>query len=267
MNHPIFTGDTGVLVGRVLQGKVTAHGVNSLIDGWREPEKIKRALKNLFFAKLNIASNGFSIISAKSEKWDSEISRKTLENLLIKDIKFPFDAVAIEIEMGTVFFSKSPKFIILSLPFKDGNRLTMSIPLTVLGQKISDIGKELSGGSSSQGIQDVFYSVISILLYTSFFKKQTERVSPEKIIVSKGSKKKGIPRHQMNVISLRQSEDASIYATAREEIRTKSTKSWIVRGHWRNQFYKKESNYKPKWIDPYWKGSGKDVISKTYRIS
>jgi hypothetical protein len=29
---------------------------------------------------------------------------------------------------------------------------------------------------------------------------------------------------------------------------------WIVQGHWRNQWYARAGEHRPKWIDPYPKG-------------
>lgn len=88
----------------------------------------------------------------------------------------------------------------------------------------------------------------------SIFSKNKERVEPTKIVSSKGNKKTGIPNHKINVIFLNQAniEHSNHVGGVRKE----SEKTWIVRGHWRNQWYSSLDCHKPKWIDPHWKGSG-----------
>lgn len=262
MNHSVFKGDTGHLLTKTLTGQLTAEDAIKQIEGFRDPEHVRQALVNLFFAKINIALHGYTTLSAKSERWDSEISEKTLQGLVAKDIKFPFEACAIELSHGTVFFTRSEDFVIFSLPLgSDANRLTLRAPFGIVGQKISDIALQMP----EEG-KKVFYTTMSILLYTSLFKHNRVRVPIPKLIKGKGSKKRGIPKHNMNIVSLRQGEDIKIYDAARTEAREKSNKTWIVRGHWRNQWYSKEEIHKPKWIDPHWKGAaGNEMITKTYK--
>jgi hypothetical protein len=61
-------------------------------------------------------------------------------------------------------------------------------------------------------------------------------------------------RHGMNttvrVVTLRRSESAGHGDSANKEWACK----WIVRGHWRQQYYPSTSEHRPKWIDPYVKG-------------
>jgi hypothetical protein len=101
-------------------------------------------------------------------------------------------------------------------------------------------------------------------MYISAFKDDRERV-PTKIIKCKAKKKHGVMKHNMRLITLKLS--GMVKERGSSAGGSKSDKSWIVRGHWRNQWYQKDEVHRPKWIDPYWKGDGKDKLEKIYKVA
>ncbi len=59
---------------------------------------------------------------------------------------------------------------------------------------------------------------------------------------------------ELHVVKLRAYE-SRIYETA-QSLGREWTHSWVVRGHWRNQWYPKRNMHSPVWIAPYVKGDG-----------
>lgn len=220
---------------------------------------------------LNIKKHGHNLIDAGKYDWSSEVSEKTLSALKLSDLKKPFQS-------GTVlygdykihFFFRNENWIVVqyshpSLNYTDkrGKFHTEYEGLEMWHTaEFGTIGGDLDIGENKEE-RSLMYALFSILLYLSVFKNNRERVSAPKTISAKKSGK--TEKHSINIVYLSQSNAYDTVGSA-SPTQKKSDKTWIVRGHWRNQYYKEVEGTKPKWIDPYWKGSGKVEVEKIYKL-
>ncbi len=205
-----------------------------------------------------IAKNGHVLIDVENSDWESEISEKTISSLRPRDIHFPFLAGAIKdkkSEEGVVFFRITDSFFYISFSIDDG----------LLAHKIRMDETFKEGILELETHRTVAYRVASVLMYIAAFKREKSRVKENTTNKLKASKKRSVPSHRIHTVFVRQPK------TSREGVshsgHSKSNMSWIVKGHWRNQWYASIEGHKPKWIDPYFKGKGKEEISKIYKVS
>ena len=224
-------------------------------------------------------------IDASCDGWYDETSRKTIASIPAKNFKMPFHSGSITVGKNVYIFAHHGEklyFVLISeteeeknsdfdiskgeLPnIDDAKRITL--PLCILEQD-SDItvGEEIAKNNFSEQQAKEVYSLLSALMYITMSKASIEEYGDSlqtKTVVSKGKKKKGIPRHTTRVINVRQKIKKG---NGKTHSRGKSDKTWIVRGHWRNQWYAKLNGHKPKWIDAYFKGDGKIAADKVYKL-
>jgi len=222
-----------------------------------------------------IEKSGNVLVIANEEDWGSDISAKTIEKLKPSDIKLPFRAFSMSIDNKTVLVGRLRDFrgdwaeeakregvipndgIVVCVKEQDGlHTIYTSYEAKTFGDATANV--------KNPEMNALYYKVLSAIMYISLFKNDRSRIV-EKTRRVKASKKRAIPKHVERIITL--SMEAHTENTEIIEGQSKNySKAWIVRGHWRNQWYSKEGIHKPKWIDPYWKGKGKEVIRKTYKL-
>ena len=262
MNHPVY--DDKVYAEAYMALKKKPKEFNELINGLGGSTMGLRVHMGVVDAVVN---NGHVLIDVENDEWESDISKKTISSLKVKDIKFPFLAGAIMDKNslgGVVFFSVSNDYVSISFqvvyPVEGGKDsrgiLSQRIPMdSTVGEAVKDFGEHV----------DKTYMIISILMYISAFKKEKNRVKENITNKLKASKRRALPSHKIHTVMVRQPTSSRIGDMAGGG--AKSSMSWIVKGHWRNQWYSKLEEHKPKWVDSYFKGKGKEEISKVYKVS
>jgi len=269
--HPFFKSmDTQNNYDRCIHNVASKMGLSDL-----DPETVNSFTTRAYIMK-QISEEGHTLIKISKNEWSSDITKSTLEKLKIEDLKLPFDSGAIQIDDDVIYFAyvskeRQHKEKMLDSVHKEEvirdvfkisyfDKTTMITYYLIIGvnETISDVT------IADEIITDLTITTLSALLYIASFKDDTERVSIKKIIGKKSGKLK-IPKHVTNIIKLTQVAK-SYDGRSTDENKQKSDKRWIVRGHWRNQFYKTTDSYKLKWIDPYWKGSGSEEINKVYKL-
>lgn len=100
---------------------------------------------------------------------------------------------------------------------------------------------------------DEYASIIAGLCFLEMEFVGRQRITLPRHIRRAAEMKRRPELPEINTVTLRR--------TARDETRGKSdgepfdySCSWIVSGHWRNQWYPKAAEWKPKYIEPYLKG-------------
>jgi hypothetical protein len=223
-----------------------------------------------------IERNGHIHVDAARGDWENKISRDTIEKMCSEDMRLPFKAFSIGMHgsMYTVatvkalmtewnkgFFHELKEDSIVVMYAGDAGKGTWLLTLNRNKMTVKDNIETSNVGEKNKAL---LYTILSVTLYIAAFKNDRVRV-PSKIIKGPAKKKRRIPKHNMRLITL----DPNVVLKERPPTLggSKSDKSWIVRGHWRNQWYSKEGIHQPKWIDPYWKGDGKEQLEKTYRVA
>jgi len=230
---------------------------------------------------------GFVWIDATRDEWFSPLSMKVISSITLDNFKMPFNTGVISISKRDYLFHKDEEgLLIVLLQDKYLSGLAkenahfdeiidllaedQSFPHAIFNDGSKTIGELVDDGGlytseNSEGQKQEFYAVMSALMYVAMSNSSVEEfkdtVKRKKVLAKK---RKSYPRHVTNVINVRQRvrvRDGKSVSNG-----SKSEKMWIVRGHWRNQYYSKTDEHKHKWIDPYFKGEGKVAAEKVYRI-
>jgi hypothetical protein len=207
--------------------------------------------------------NGFRILEVKADEFDSGVSRKTIEGLTISNILMPFDSFCVKFkkesgEESIIFINNKRDSVIFSKEFEN----------TILSCKIEKDDKSIKEslkGYTQEAI-DMILDSISTTMYFTAFKNEKKRVQTTKIPNKNIATKKFAKT--ISIIKL----NGVFYSNRKaEEIsrRESNDKAWIVKGHWRSQPIgsREETEHKIIWIDCFWKGSGKEQISKIYKLN
>jgi hypothetical protein len=209
-----------------------------------------------------IQNSGHILVDISGEEWESDISEKTLGELTPRNIRFPFSAGAIVDsynEHKVMLFAVEDNQLMLSFEVNDFGEKGVS-SLTIGSETtFSEFASEYPKYSSEM------FRFLSVMMYIAAFKKDKKRVKSQKLNKIKASKKRSTPSHRVNLVYVRQIKSSKGRFSGTSNAK-KSDKSWLVRGHWRNQWYPSLKKNKPLWVDPYWKGSGKEEVEKIYKI-
>ena len=209
-----------------------------------------------------VSKDGHILIDIDGDEWESDISERTLEKMKLADIKFPFPSGCVldsKTDSGFVLFSMKDDLFNVSFEVEDENG-----GRGVMSQRI-DINQTLeSAVESFKDNAGALYRTISVLMYIATFRREKARVRDSVSNKLKGSKKRSVPSHKIHTIYVKQPIGGTNNSGSSGG---KSEMSWRVKGHWRNQWYAKTEENKPKWIDSYWKGDGKDKIEKIYKVT
>lgn len=225
-----------------------------------------------------VIRDGLVKIDASHDDWYNDLSKKTISSIKVKNFKCPFRSGTISTEMGVYMFSYSDSGLFVFL--LDSSRFDLNYEehnlekntsglvslLTLKSDNDATIGEEVGRAMLDELQTREAYAILAALMYIAMSNSSIEEYGDaihRKSVLNKGKKKKGIPRHTTNVINVRQKIRKG---AGYQHGRGKSDKTWIVRGHWRNQWYSKLDEHKPKWIDPYFKGDGKVAADKVYKI-
>jgi len=150
-----------------------------------------------------IEGNGMVLIEVDRDEWNSAISRKTLSEMKVGDIKLPFNAGAIQsstFDEGYMLFARAVSettgegALRFQIPVKNipeermpsyakGNNpedgiglITITLPNSLyVADAVSEIDEEGA---------NYVYSILSILMYISLFKNDRERVKEVKLKLS-----------------------------------------------------------------------------------
>ena len=211
----------------------------------------------IIFGSISILKNTH-IISSLNEDFKSTTSDDTIKSIGYNNIKLPFKSGTIMTEKDIFFFVDgrgSDRFEYIYLIRKSRNG--------VLGDDDNDVVAFIGDDKDFNGFIDDYGSdFFSICLYYSTFKSDIKRIS--KPISIKTKRNKEYPPQKIIKITLKDTITINDNKGVKSEGSNKSSKLWIVRGHWRQQHYK--DGNKPKWIDSYWKGNGSEAIQKIYKI-
>ena len=248
-----------------------------------DKDEVSLLIREYMIAK-GIVADGHVLINVIGDDWYNDISEKTFMSMRLQDIMLPYKSAWIN--LGDEFISYSimskEKFI-KELDAISTNTNRSSISPNLITINLNDyllnintdstidefINTNLIYSNDKEDLEAVkkikkyLTKFLSIMLYISAFKADKKRVS-EKLIKSGKSKKGKVKKHTINTIKLYQietntkSKDGSNGWT--------SNKKWLVRGHWRRQYYRATGEHKPKWIDPFWKGSGSEEVKKIYEV-
>jgi hypothetical protein len=276
IKHPIYDKDNSIL--------------NHLLNFIRNPNKLEEELDILYKAHLSagikvdmiaimtgllcfseIKNNGHTLIKIKDEEWESDITKKTLEKLMLQDLKLPFKNGSIVYKDKTIFFAYMSEETINKKYDTYVKNKRNGIELFYIFYKEGKYANYITLESDkniffnvTDEYKDIISVVISTLLYTAMYTNDKERVKTKNIVSGK-SNKLNIPKHNINQINLFQKINNGCIIS-REGANWKSEKRWLVRGHIRNQFYKSTGEYKLIFIDPYWKGDGVEEVRKVYNV-
>ncbi len=271
MKHPIYKdrGRNGVREHIVKRMKTL--GLEAVKDdivarfnpaerGGMDDDTLRKSLDADLLAYLvesEVAKKGHILINTSEDRWSSTSSIRTINSLTLDGFKFPFEAATVMMDDDEITFSRRD------------NRLTVvryestGIYLVTIAEGLT-IGEVFEEMDASDETRRMVYSLLSLLLYISAFNTNRYIDSQIKPRCS-GSNKKKIPKHNVKIITLKPDirlSNSGSDTTKRES----STKAWVVRGHWRNQYYAKTDDHKPKWMSPYWKGEGKEELGRVYKI-
>lgn len=221
---------------------------------------------------LSIKNNGHNLIDSGKYDWSSEVSERTLSALKLSDLKKPFQAGTVLYEDYKIHFNfMTENYVAIHYSHPSYNHRDKKGELQIGYEGCEILHTEDVGtiGGDLDILEDknerkLLYAFFSMLLYLSVFKNDSNRVSSPRTIVSKKSKK--IQKHKINIVYLSQKNTIYEGSESNPTGQKKSDKTWIVRGHWRNQYYKGTDENRPKWIDPYWKGDGKEEVEKLYKL-
>jgi len=256
-------------------------------------KRMKSASESLLRVKLTalalMISEGHVFIDAASDDWNSAVSQNTIKKMSPAFLKFPFTSGAIELnDMVYHFVTKEDRILLVFMHSKEmDNMIRDGYTEEEVMNKIENdeempffncIDIEFKEKTVEESImkrntyfaskdrlkkveEEIIFNFLSVMMFITL-KRNTEEVR-EKIAKGKHSKKSNVPKHNIRVVNVRQIAKKGLPPTGKKN--QKSDKTWMVRGHWRNQFYASEDINKPKWIEPYWKGDGKEVLSKIYK--
>jgi len=293
MKHPLYSDAAFVIAKQINTDIESVKKAYSIVRSMPEYRGVRddNVTGMLFIKALvlnNIMKNGHTYIDPGKDSWYSDISFNTIMDLKLENFKFPFKHGYIKGSSKTdIFFSYFEKGKLVdslssigmdtSLPNFNGNSnfsaLTISLKtriITLISELTIRENIELYNNFNSkkdveENIMTVISEVLSVLLYVGTYHNNDKSrcsISKQKGIKSAS---KGIKKHTVNVIKLFQPIKND--TNDKDGSNWKSNKRWIVRGHWRNQYYKSTDSYKPKWIDPYWKGDGNEEVKKIYKLS
>ncbi len=244
-----------------------------------------------------IQQNGHVYIEADRLDWESKISEKTFENMTLDMIKLPFKAGLIGLggEEYISFYMEGegerPKGVDLLNKVRDEHGPEDELRRVAYITKYSRDGNPyITGFWSNDTFKDVvenaakisddrgekvksaIYTTLSLLLYIAAFRKEKELVREYEDKISRKLARrasKSTPAHTVRRIEI--TPNAKVIrqqgAPGKNGKKIGEGKTWLVRGHWRNQYYPASETYKLKWIEPFWKGSGKQEIEKIYSVS
>ena len=276
MKHPIYDNPSIVKTRNVFITSVEKIGYEKTVDlfienifvlnnGSYTRDQLKlysEAQMNGFMIDNEISKNGHVLISIKRDEWESKQSENTISMIDINNLKFPFVAGTIKVDDDIFSFNVNTEGIDTRLMLTREEDSGLHLVKLVGGISVRDAIEDVIDNEDNS---KMIYVILSSLMYIASF-KNTKRVESKIHPRFSGSKRKEIPKHSVNTIKLSPSKSIHNSGNISKSEKQKSDKYWIVRGFWRNQYYSKEGINKPKWIDPYFKGSGKEEVEKIYKV-
>ncbi len=199
-----------------------------------------------------IEKNGTVLITAKKEELIDKVSINTLNQFTLKDFHYPFPAFSIlfndeilisfasEIEDLSGENKKISAFYLESAKYN--KRL---IGVIEKNKIIQDITK-----NSEKLLNEYIYAFFSLVLYMEHFKNDKKRVPTPRAVKQKAKLPFKIPK-KLYVVNLKPPQPQQ-----QETKKGGGEKRvmYLVRGHWRMQYYPSLKTHKPKWIDAHWRG-------------
>ena len=256
MKHPIFNQKSviGNIYTSTNKGQDRSLVLNAIRAGFKADE---------FEIPLKIAATienaGLILIEVKKDDFIDKVSINTLNQLHIKDMQYPFKAFSM------IFDNK----VLISFMLDEDGSAVFQLEYPEINQRLlgtisanKDI-KDIVNQTDNKILQEFIYGFFSVILYMNTFKNDTTRVpKPRAVKHNKVSNIKA-PK-KLSVIKL------SPPAAAKFTTSTNGSKKnvmFLVRGHWRMQYYPSLNTNKPKWIDAHWRGvENKEKNQKIYKI-
>lgn len=234
------------------------------------------------------AKYGYISIKLEKEDWNESFSMEALAEIPLNSVKFPYKSFSIEtsnydwsyngerveriiftmFDKSTTENEASDANYLLVLVHSNNLRTADSIIALNSDYSLKDNVKDTDNGFKNGIYNDLAFflgRVISVAMYMEHFKADRNRVIEKTIKINRNPKEAVFRDILTKEYKLMQPKSSISYAIEGKE-RGKNNVSFVVRGHWRNQSYKdsetKERYNKPKWIDPYFKGEGKEMFQK-----
>ena len=298
MVHPIYKHmtDTELLAAKLLSEGKDDHAaaiIEAFIDRAKpiydggDPQQLSEMIYIRSLMASRTMMSGFVNIDASRDRWYSELSEKVIREIPVSEFKMPFNAGYIKMAGNGFLFYRDEFGIIISLLHDNGvdrvardqditfepddilDEAFAKAPPAIFAAKEEDgkLGNSIDTHNLKRQHEIVIVSILSALMYVSLANASDDSLSGtvnRKIVQGKKSAKKGIPKHKISVINVKQ-KAPSIKSVGGGK-RPPSDKMWVVRGHWRNQWYAADGVHKPKWIHPHFKGSGREVAQKVYKL-
>ncbi len=230
---------------------------------------------------------GYISIKLEKDDWTESFSVETLSEIPLHNIKFPYKSFSIDTsnydwsyngeKVDRIIFSMFDKTTQddendanYLMVFVHPDRLRTADSIIAINSNYS-LKENIDGAGDDFGEgnhDDVAFllgRVISVAMYMEHFKLDKSRVIAKTIKIERNPKEAVFRDVVTREYKLVQPKSETAYSIDGKG-RSKNSVSFVVRGHWRNQSYKdsetKERYNKPKWIDPYFKGEGKEMFQK-----
>jgi len=256
MKHPIYNpkwviGNLWIATERGKDNSIILNGIKAGFnaDEFKVPIKIASAIEK----------NGLVLIEVKKDEFIDKVSINTLNKLHIKDFHYPFKAFSVLFDNKVLisFYLEEDNTGVFQLEYPEINqRLLGAIPAD---KDIEDIVNQ----TDNKKLQEYIYAFFSVILYMETFKNDTKRVPKPRAVKQSKLPTLKIPK-KLSVIKLSPPK-----ATKNKTAGGGSKKNvmYLVRGHWRMQYYPSLKAHKPKWIDAHWRGiENKEKNAKIYKI-
>lgn len=255
MKHPIYNqkwviGNIWISTNR---GKDNSLILNAVRAGFKKEE---------FEIPLKIASeiekNGLVLVEVKKDEFIDKVSINTLNKLHIKDLHYPFKAFSVLFDDKALisFMLNDDKSAIFQLEYPEINQ-------RLLGNISADKDiKDIVSQTDNKALQEYIYAFFSVILYMTTFKNDTKRVPKPRVVKQSKIKNLKIPK-KLSIIKL------SPPKASKPKVGGGGKKNvmYLVRGHWRMQYYPSLKTHKPKWIDAHWRGiENEEKNEKIYKL-
>jgi len=259
MKHPIFNSKW--VIGNIYlatnKGKDKSLIYQAIASGFKK-EEFEVPLK----IATEIEKNGLILVEVKKNDFINKVSINTLNKLNVKDFKYPFKAFSVIFDdkvLISFYFDEKNNTGVFQLEYPQINqRLVGYIPAD---KNIEDIVNQ----TNIEELKEYIYTFFSAILYMTTFKSDKKRVPTPKAVKQKIKLTNNIKApKKLSVIKL---IPPTFNKPKTSSNSGKKNVMYLVRGHWRMQYYPSLKTHKPKWIDAHWRGIENDEVnSKIYKI-
>lgn len=242
-----------------------------------EEEKLIERIKNRKLSKdvsdkvkeaAEVITKEETLVIAMHNEFNSKASRESIYGSTIDMIKFAILEGVIRFNIEDEKFFDTTFIInnnVLSFSVvKNEENETALIDLNTIDKTIENI---LNLQDINSHTKNIVIDCLSVLHYLAVYSIDENRVQDNKKLIPDANRIKNKTQvsnnvESRNIIRINTSASTSIKSNRKNLIG--NDKSWLTRGHWRRQKY--TECIKLIWIEPFWKGTGKEIKNKTYVV-